>query len=333
MNQKVILWLLLTIFCILAQGFYSMLEMAAVSFNRVRLQYYVSKGVKRAIWLQYLLQKPSRLFGTVMLGANIALQLGSQSSREFYASLGIDPDLAPITQVFLVVILAELAPLFAARRYAEHVVMLGIPIVYATERLLAPVIWLIGLLSQGFNKLVGIKNVNVDVFLTREELQKVLESQEESFGEREDFNVIVANIFSLKNKVAKEVLIPLNLNEMISSSTNVNQLRIKLASSDQTYIPIFHKNPTNVVAMAYVRDLLRAESNRLVRDFAKPPWFITQDTKLMQILTQFRKNHQKIAVVLDPKGLAIGILTMERILEEIFGAEISDKVEKEKKLR
>lgn len=88
-----------------------MLELAAVSFNRVRLEYYVSKKIKRAVWLHYLLQKPSRLFGTVMLGVNVALQVGSQSAREFYSSIGLDPNWAPLSQVFLVVILAELTPL------------------------------------------------------------------------------------------------------------------------------------------------------------------------------------------------------------------------------
>src|SRR5271168_1923794 len=115
-------WLSLTILCIAVQGVYSMLELASVSFNRVRLEYYVAKKIKRAMWLHYLLQKPSRLFGTVMLGVNVALQIGSQTSREFYSSVGLDPDLAPLTQVFLVVILAELTPLFAARRYPESVV-------------------------------------------------------------------------------------------------------------------------------------------------------------------------------------------------------------------
>lgn len=321
MHNYTLNWLLLTLFCILAQGFYSMFEMAAVSFNRVRLQYYVSKGVKRAIWLQNFIQKPSRLFGTVMLGVNIALQLGSQSSREFYASLNLDPDLAPVTQVFLVVILGELAPLFAARRYAEHAAMLGIPIIYITQLLFTPLIWIIDWLSQKFNNLIGLKNNHGTAFLTREELQIVIENQEENLGEKEEFNVIVANIFSLRNKTAKETMIPLNQIEMLNSTTNIQQMRLKLATYKSAYVPIFHKHPTNVVAMAFIRDMIKAPNNRQVRDFAKPPWFITQDTLLVQTLSQFKKNNQHVAIVLNPQGLAIGILTLERILSEIFGSD------------
>jgi len=104
-----------------------MVEMACVSFNKVRLHYYVNQGNRRAIWLNYLLQHPFRLFGTTLIGVNVAMVVGSECSREFHSALGLSPDLAPLSQVIIVVIFAELAPMFAARHYAEHVAMLGAP--------------------------------------------------------------------------------------------------------------------------------------------------------------------------------------------------------------
>ncbi len=314
MNNALI-WFCVTFFCIAVQGLYSMLEMAAVSFNRVRLEYYVSKGIKRAIWLQYILQKPSRLFGTIMLGVNIALQIGSQSSREFYRAIGLNPDFAPITQIFLVVILAELAPLFAARRFSEHVIMLGIPIVYATHRVFAPIIWLIGLITRFVHLLFGKKEEAFDVFLSRDELQKVLESHDEE----SEFNIVVSNIFALRNKTASQVMTPLSQIEMIRSNTTIADLHKKLSGSAQRFVPLFHKTRSNIVAIAIPRDFVNLPDNRYARDNARPPWFITSSTKLLPILGQFRRNRQTVAVVLDPNGSAIGMLTLDAILEEIFG--------------
>lgn len=314
MNNALI-WFCVTFFCIAVQGLYSMLEMAAVSFNRVRLEYYVSKGIKRAIWLQYILQKPSRLFGTIMLGVNIALQIGSQSSREFYRAIGLNPDFAPITQIFLVVILAELAPLFAARRFSEHVIMLGIPIVYATHRVFAPIIWLIGLITRFVHLLFGKKEEGFDVFLSRDELQKVLESHDEE----SEFNIVVSNIFALRNKTASQVMTPLSQIEMIRSNTTIADLHKKLSGSAQRFVPLFHKTRSNIVAIAIPRDFVNLPDNRYARDNARPPWFITSSTKLLPILGQFRRNRQTVAVVLDPNGSAIGMLTLDAILEEIFG--------------
>ena len=101
-----------------------MIEMACVSFNKVRLEYYVSKGKKRALWLSFLLHHPAYLFGTTLIGVNVALIIGSECARRFYAALGLNPDLAALTQILLVLIFAEISPMFAGRRYAEHVASL-----------------------------------------------------------------------------------------------------------------------------------------------------------------------------------------------------------------
>jgi putative hemolysin len=313
--NSALFWFFFTILCLAVQGFFSMLELAAVSFNRVRLQYYVNKKIKRALWLQYLLQKPSRLFGTVMIGVNVALQVGSQTAREFYISVGLDPDFAPITQVFLVVIFAELVPLFAARRFPEHVVMLGISVVYAASRLFAPLIWLLSQLTHLTYRLLGKKGEAFDLLISREELQKVLESHEEE----NEFNIVIEGIFALKNIAASQVMTPLSKIDLIDASSTVAVMRKKMSGSEETFVPLFHKTPSNIVAIANVRDLVRLPDNRYIREYARPPWFITASTTLMPILAQFRRNQQSVAVVLDANGCAIGILTLDMILEEIFG--------------
>ncbi|MBA3815689.1 MAG: DUF21 domain-containing protein, partial [Parachlamydiaceae bacterium] len=162
MHINATVWLLCNLLSIMVLAFYSMQEMACVSFNKVRLQYYVSKGLKRAVWLNYLLQNPSRLFGTTLIGVNIALVIGSECSREFHSALGINPDLAPLSQVILVVIFGELAPMFAARHYAENVAMLGVPIVYASARLMSPFLWCLGGISKLCNLIVGGKEIEAN---------------------------------------------------------------------------------------------------------------------------------------------------------------------------
>lgn len=141
MNPSWKFFLLLILICLVVQGFFAMLEMACVSFNKVRLQYYVSKENKRALWLSYLLHHPALLFGTTLICVNTALVVGSECARRFYDSLGLSPDWAPLSQIFIVLIFAEIAPMFAGRRYAEHVAMLGIPILFFFSIILRPLIW------------------------------------------------------------------------------------------------------------------------------------------------------------------------------------------------
>ncbi|HSW86008.1 MAG TPA: hemolysin family protein [Rhabdochlamydiaceae bacterium] len=315
-------FLFLTFMCIIIQGFFAMVEMAAVSFNKVRLQYYVSKENRRALWLSYLLNRPAQLFGTTLIGVNTALQLGSESSRKFYESLGISPEWAPLSQIFLVLIFAEITPMFAGRRYAEHTAMLGVPIIYFLSKILRPIIWLFDFLCHISNRLVGSPGPG-GLYLSREELQKVLEEREEispsGTSEFKEFNTIVSNIFTLKNKTAKELMLSLNAVKLVPSFCTVAEMRALLTSSYSPYLPIYHRTPENIVAIAYPRDLLRISENKRVREYARPPWFITEHNSILQILKQFRRNNQTVAVVLNEAGAAIGILTLDAIIDEIFG--------------
>lgn len=299
-----------------------MVEMACVSFNKVRLQYYLSKGVKGAETLNYMLREPSRLFGTTLIGVNVAMIVGSECAREFHTAIGIDPNWAPLSQVFVVIIFGELAPMFAARHYPEHVAFLGMPIIYFSSKILAPVIWILEKVCAFTLRLFGEHESKHTIFLSEEELLKILEDQDDEVhaeGDSEDINMIAANIFELRGKTVQQVMTPLSITPLLPSNATVVQMSNLLRRVEAEFIPIYHKQHGNIISIARPRDMLRASDTKRVRDFAKPPWFITQNSSLSNVLTQFRQNNENCAVVLNPHGIAVGMVTLDSLLEEIFG--------------
>lgn len=324
-------WMFWNLVSIMILAFYSMEEMACVSLNKIRLHYYVSKGMRRAIWLTYLLQDPARLFGTTLICVNAAMMIGSEFARKTYESMGINPDFAPLTQVTLVIIFAELAPMFAARRYPEHVAMLGAPILYATAKLMTPLLWILGQISRLANFLIGGTESHTHVVLNRDDLQKILEEQDDdriSESEGPDFNTVTWNIFSLRNKDARQVMQPLNKFPCLPSTATVAQFRTIMQQHDINFVPIYHRDVNHIVGIATPRDVIRIPDSKRVRDYTTAPWFITQNTNVAQILKDFRHNNNSIAIVLDSSGLAIGVLTIGDLVEEIFG-EFSDHLKPE----
>lgn len=321
-------WLFFNFLSLVVLAFFSMQEMACVSFNKIRLHYYVSKEKKRADWLNFLIQNPSRLFGTTLICVNVAMLVGSECAREFYEALGVSPDLAPLSQVIIVIIFAELAPMFAARRYAEHVALLGAPIVYGVAKVLSPFLWSISSLSKLINRVIGGKEDQPEIVLNQDDLQGILEELDEervADVDNEDFDVVALNIFGIRNKNADHLMKPLSSVPSFSKNAAIGAVRHGLRKSSSNYISVYHRSITNIIGITSPRDLIRAPDTKRVREFAKPPWFITQGTKAMQILHQFRRNNENVAVVLDPQGHAIGILLLEDLLEEIFGRTIKKK--------
>jgi CBS domain containing-hemolysin-like protein len=307
-----------TLIAIVVQGVFALFEMACISFSKVRLQYYASLGKKRAIWIGYLLDRPSRLFGTTLIGISTALQIGSECSRRFYEALQINPDFSPITQSLLVIMLAELSPIFAARRHPEQAAMFLSPLMIAIAKILSPIIWAIDALSRLVHRLAG-QNADVPLYLSREEVKMAFEVKER--GDEDKFSRVASRIFQLKSQTVGELMEPLAKVQMISSHAGLADVRHLLSIDYAPFIPIYHRVPHNIVGVAYLRDFLRIEESRRVIDHARSPWFVAQGTSILEILEQFRRNGQSVAVALNASGESCGILSLDAILAQIFGPE------------
>ena len=324
--SSVLFFFCFTLLAIVIQGFFALFEMACVSFNKIRLQYFASLGKKRAVWLNELIQQPSRLFGTTLIGITASLQIGSECARRFYEAIGLNPDFAPLSQVILVVIFGELVPMFAARRHPEQLAMAFAPLMMLISKILSPVIWAFNMLAKVIHLLSGNKE-QVPSFLSREEVQKALEEGEEV---RDDFNVLVAKVFRMKYLLARQTMTPLDSLQIISVNATLSEARHQLSQHYAPFICVYHRTHQNIVAIAHLRDLLQMDPKKKVLDVARPPWFVTQDTSLIQILEQFRRNNQTIAVILDPGGQACGVLSLDQLIDTIFGPEQYSSLEIEK---
>jgi|JI9StandDraft_1071089.scaffolds.fasta_scaffold09623_2 putative hemolysin len=312
-------FLILSVGCILFQAYFTMMEMALVSYNRIRLQFYISQGDKKALTLEKLLLRPTYLFGTTLIGVNFFLILGSESSRHFFGLIGFDPGWAIIPQIFIVVIFAELAPLFAARIYAEHVVRLGITPIAFLSKLLTPFIWVIDKICRFVDWLFRSPQPSNN-YLTREELQSAIEVKETRYliKGREEIDTLVNNIFGLRAKSPASLMTPLAKVPMVSYTATARSVKALLEKKYEAYLPLYYEKEENIFGILYTRDLLRLDDESFVRDVARSAWFITEKNSSLQVLKQFRWNNQPLAVVLDDNGEATGILTLEGLIEEIF---------------
>lgn len=316
-------WLFLNILSIIILAFFSMMEMACVSFSKIRLQYYVSQGDSRAEKLSWLLRNSSRLFGTTLIGVNVAMMFGSEFSRQFYEAFGINPTWAALTQVIIVIIFGELAPMFAARKYSEHVSMLGARILYFTAVLMKPLLWIISAITHCVHFFSGGKSETFNLYLNQEEIRKILEEHHEDqpeTGSIEELNAIVSNIFNLRMKTASKIMHPLQSAPMLPSNAPIKKMRHLMLNFSHNFVLVYHRDPMNIIGIASPRDLLREADNRRIGDFSKNPWFISKSMEVVHILHEFRSNKQSVAIVLNRKGKAIGFLTLQDVLEEIFGA-------------
>lgn len=307
-------WLGVNLLCIFVQGFFSMMEMACISFNRVRLQYYLTKSNKKASYINFLVRRPYRLFGTVMLGVNIALQIGSESSRTCYKLLGISPEYAPATQIILVVIFAELIPLAISRKIPEKIALKGAPILYFAHYLFYPLIQCVGGITNMIYFILNIKKETLHSTLSRDELQKTLETHHEEH----DFNVIATNIFSLSATSVEQVCQYLDQIPILSATASVRDVCQLVRRHRLDFVPVYHKVKKNVVGIAFPKNLINRNPSDPVVPYLSSPWFITAKSKLIHAIQEFRKNSSNVAIVLNNNGEPMGVLGLHTVFKTLF---------------
>lgn len=313
-------WFFLFLLFTMILGLYSMGEMAMISFNKIRLQFYLNEGSKRASWLNYLFTHPSRLFGTTLIGVNVAMMFASEFIRQSFYAAGLDADFSPLLSVPIIIVIGELAPQFAARSFPENVALLLSPVIYFSSIVLAPIVIFLGWISRLFNRIVGGKETHHELFLTQDELRRIIEEQDEDRlrDKGKDFDSLISSLFLLRGKTASRVMTPIHEVFAIPSTYTVGDLRKSLKKA-MPLIPIYHKEKSNIIGIVSIRNLVRLNDAKLVRDYARNPWFISEHTPLLEILKQFRKNSETVACVLDSKGVTQGLLNLDDLLEDIFG--------------
>lgn len=316
--------LFFTLFFIVMQGVFALFEMASLSCSRIRLQYYASLGKKSAIWLNALLARPSRFFGTTLIGINVALLVGSEYSRRFYESIHLDPDIAPLTQVFLVVVFGELCPMFTARRHPTQIALSLAPLMMMVSKILMPLIWMFDLLSRLVHKFIGKSKKNL-LFFSREEVAIAFRERD---GE-DELNALTERVFQLKTSTVGQIMTPISQGISAPYTLTLQEARHLLNGEYTPVILLYRQEKQNIVAVVSVRDLLRLKEDQKIIEKAKSPWFVTKETSVLEILNQFRKNSQSAAVIIDEMGQACGILMLDKIVSQIFGKEESLLLEDE----
>ena len=315
--NDIFIFAFLTIACLVIQGFFSMIEMACVSSNKLKILYHAHKKNKNALALQELLQSPSRLFGTTLLIVNTALQCGSESARQLYLTLGISPELAPISQILIVLVFAELIPMFAARRAPESVAFFGVRFVKGCSRFLSPLISCIDIICNAIHVFFPSKNMHT-FSLNKDELQAALSEREEksSFLNQEVYSV-TQQLFRAEKTSIKEITIPFKKCQKAPKTMKVRECKALLSDSTEKFV-------------IYPKNLLGLDDNVKIGAYMSDVVYISQQKDVLSTLKALRPKKHALAIVMNTKGRCCGVIKRDTIIDYFFSSNIASSKESPK---
>lgn len=323
---------------LIASAFFSGLEIAFITSNKLRIELESKQGNFSAKILAYFSKYPSRYLGTMLLGNNIALVIfGIYMDEElkpvieqFVSSKIIILLVSTFLSTMLILIAAEFLPKNLFRINPNKTLSLfafPLSLVYG---ILYPVVMVsIGSSEFILKKIFRVKIEKENAAFTMIDLDNYVREGTSAVEKKVEVDheiQIFQNALDFSSVKARECMIPRT--EIIAVEVNepIAELRQKFIQTRLSKILIYEKNIDNIIGYAYSKELFKSPAT--IKSIMLPVSIVPETMAASEVLTVFIQQNKSIALVVDEFGGTSGMLTMEDVMEEIFG-EIEDEHDKE----
>jgi len=315
---------------ILLSGFFSGSETALMTLNRYRMKTLARKGHRGAKLARYLLSRPDRLLGLILLGNNfvniLASAIASLIAMRYYGEAGIAIATGILT--FVILVFAEVTPKTLAALKPDTFAYLAAFIYTPLQKVFYPLVWFVNLISNKMLAMFGVHPASSsDDSLNADELRMVVhEARQFIPGKHTD---MLLGILDLENISVEDIMVPRNDVTGIDLNDDWSDVVQQITNSHRTRVPVFKDSIDNTIGMLHLRKVLNlAVRDELTREtlesLIREPYFIPEGTALTHQLLNFQKNRRRSGLVVDEYGSIHGLVTLEDILEEIVGQFTTD---------
>ena len=319
-------------------AFFSGTEIAFVSANKFRIELANKQGSFIGTLLSGFIKSPSQFIGTLLVGNNIALVVygifmaealephilsSLPSGYENEATLLI---IQTVISTIVILITGEFLPKVLFRINPNKMLeVFAIPILIFYY-LLYPVVYLIRILSeQVLRRIFQIDSFEANTIFGRVDLDHFIQ---EIKSDTENESGITTEIEMFQNALAfnevrvRECMIPRTEIVAVNIDSDIEDLRNMFSETGLSRILIYKENIDNIIGFVHSYEMFKRP--RTIQSVILPVTIVPETMPARELLTLFTQQHKSIALVVDEFGGTAGIVTMEDVIEEIFG-EIDDE--------
>ena len=315
-------------------AFFSGFEIAYVSSNKVHLEILKKQEGVIANVLTKLTRKPSKLLATMLVGNNVALVVyGFEMGKVMTALL---PNFFQnvlwhtIISTLIILITAEFMPKVFCQIYANQLLKIFAIPAYFFYLLFYPlssfVMWISDFVLRVFFK---TKGDYVPLSFTKVELVDYISEQLENVPKKEEMDSEVQmfqNALEFSGVKAREIMIPRTEIVAVELNESIENLIATFVSSGFSKILIYNENIDDILGYVHSFDMFKKPKN--IKEVLIPIVNIPETIQINEVLNILTRKRKSMAVVLDEYGGTSGIVTLEDIVEELFG-EIEDEHDKD----
>ena len=334
-SSTVPLWIVFAI-CVVGGAYFAATESSFSAVNRIKIKALADDGNKRARGVLWVLNRFDKALTTLLVGNNvtkiaaasvatlIATNMFAYRGEEFINSFAfsIGCSVASTAVIFL---LSEMIPKSFANDRSQSVSLFFQSSLRFLMRVLSPISGFFGLISTAASKAFAKKEAEPSI--TEDELMEILDTVEEEGVVDEEQGDMLKSALEFGDTVVADIMTMARDIEMLNVAAGTEEVLAVIKGTNYSRIPVYAGDVNRIIGTLRVRRFL-AEYHRnpktTVRSMLSKPFFVTEDAKIDDLLTDMRQHKNHMALVRDKNKKITGLVTIEDILEELVG-EIFDE--------
>jgi len=328
---------LFIILLIIANGVFSMSELAIVSARKVRLEQWAKEGNAKARAALRLISSPNNFLSTTQIGITLIGILSgalggttvAKSLKEILDTIAI---LKPYSEslsfsivvgiiTYLSLVVGELVPKRLAMSNAEQIACNVAPPMRFLANIGTPIVYLLSASTEALLSMLGIQ-ANEEAQVTEEEIKVMIAQGAESGMFEEAEQDMVERVFRLGDRPIKALMTPRTEIDWIDIDSPFEETQREVLESGHSRFPVARENLDDCVGIVDIREFLNASIHGVPIDLLKvssPPLYVAETASALSVLEQFKQSGDRVAMVTDEYGGVEGMVTLTDLLEAIVG--------------
>lgn len=303
-------------------GFFSSTELAYVVANKLKIELRARKNKLAAKYAHYFINNPQTFFSTILISNNIVNIAFASIITIFLSEIYNFSEWAILLiSTILLLLIGELIPKYIAREFADGLILVAAIPVKIISLALSPFVKLTDSISLLLISKNSLSN-EVSEILHRDEIHSLIDEGSEVGNVDEEDSDIIKNIIDMGDQKVYEAMTPRTDIVGVSIDAQIQDVINTFMQSGYSKLPVFEENLDNIKGIIHVYDLFNDPEH--VTDIMRDVLFVPETKKSLDMLREFLDNRVSFTIVVDEFGGTEGILTIEDIIEEMFG-EIRDE--------
>lgn len=324
--------IMIMIFCLLAEGFFSGSEIAIVSADNMLLRHKAAKGSRGARLALNMLEKPEWLLSTTLVGTNICVVTNTTMATALMLQLFGENGvwLAVLLAAPLIWIFGEIVPKSIFQQRADVITPYVIFILNIASYIFYPILLVFTFLTKMLTKILGDQPKNP--FTLREEIMTMMNMSGSVHGDIQSVEKdMIKRMFLFSETRVERIMIPLIDVVAVEQGTLCKKAMNIAVENAHKRLPVYENRVDKIIGFIDMYELLGKAKTKPITHFIKPVRYVPENKSIKDLLFEFKEDGDSIAVVVDEFGGAEGIVCMEDIMEEVV-QDIDDEFDEDKGL-